>query len=222
MVRSRRHRGCSLMLFRKREGLDACARDDRVGRPPSASIDRLARGELPHRRRSGGRRGPTHRQSARWAGESLRATRAPRRHDRPDAVDDLLALSVLDHEAARGRWPRADPEIAWTACKGPACRPRCGAPSPPRHCCEHGNGSPLSELRSLPTEMEVAHVVGDRSVGRVSRVTVRVALVSAVTSDRCGWFWGWRRADSPVLRRLSGLTGKPCVDRRRPRTFGGT
>jgi hypothetical protein len=53
-------------------------------------------------------------------------------------------------------------------------------------------------------------------------VTVRVASVWAVTSDRCGWFSGWRRADSSVLRRLAGLTGNPSVARRRPRTFGVT
>jgi hypothetical protein len=55
-----------------------------------------------------------------------------------------------------------------------------------------------------------------------SAVTVKVAVVWAVTSDRCGWFSGWRRADSRVLRRLPGLTGKASVARRRPRTFGVT
>jgi integrase len=38
----------------------------------------------------------------------------------------------------------------------------------------------------------------------LSALTVRVALVWAVTSDRCGWFSGWRRADSSVLCRLPG------------------
>ena len=53
-------------------------------------------------------------------------------------------------------------------------------------------------------------------------VTGRVARVWAVTSGRCGWFSGWRRADSRRLCRPPGLTGKACVARRRPRTFGVT
>jgi hypothetical protein len=53
-------------------------------------------------------------------------------------------------------------------------------------------------------------------------VTVRVAWVWAVTSDRCGWFSGWRRADSRRLCRVPGLTGLACVARRRPRTSGVT
>jgi Histidine kinase-like ATPase domain len=32
--------------------------------------------------------------------------------------------------------------------------------------------------------------------------------VEVWTSDGCGWFSGWRRSGSPVLRRLLGLTGK--------------
>jgi hypothetical protein len=48
------------------------------------------------------------------------------------------------------------------------------------------------------------------------------AAVWAVTSDPTGRSSGWRRADSRLLRRLLGLTGKACVARRRPRTFGVT
>jgi hypothetical protein len=45
----------------------------------------------------------------------------------------------------------------------------------------------------------------------------------AVTSDPSGWFSGWRRADPRLLCRLPAcLTGKGCVARRRPRTFGVT
>jgi hypothetical protein len=40
-------------------------------------------------------------------------------------------------------------------------------------------------------------------------------------SGGCGWFSGWRRADSRVSCRL-GLTHKASVARRRPRTFGVT
>ena len=46
------------------------------------------------------------------------------------------------------------------------------------------------------------------------------SLVWAVTSDPCGWFSGWRRADSRLPRRSLWLTGKACVARRRPRTAG--
>ena len=53
-------------------------------------------------------------------------------------------------------------------------------------------------------------------------LTVKVAGVWAVTSGRCGWFSGWRRADSRLLCRLPCLTGKACVARRRPRTSGVT
>ena len=53
-------------------------------------------------------------------------------------------------------------------------------------------------------------------------VTVSVLGVWAVTSDPSGWFSGWRRADSRLLRRLLGLTGKACVARRRPRIAGVT
>jgi hypothetical protein len=55
-----------------------------------------------------------------------------------------------------------------------------------------------------------------------SAVTVKVAVVWAVTSDQFGWFSGWRRADSETARRPAGLTGKASVARRRPRTFGVT
>jgi hypothetical protein len=77
---------------------------------------------------------------------------------------------------------------------------------------------------------------GDRAARRAARVTVggrlshgsqtavtgKMTWVWAVTSDGCGWFSGWRRADSRLLCRLAGLTGKACVARRRPRTFGVT
>ena len=53
-------------------------------------------------------------------------------------------------------------------------------------------------------------------------VTGRVVRVWAVTSGRCGWFSGWRRADSRRLCRVPGLTGLACVARRRPRTSGVT
>lgn len=44
----------------------------------------------------------------------------------------------------------------------------------------------------------------------------------AVSSDRSGWFSGWRRADPQSARRPVGLARKGSVARRRPRTFGVT
>jgi hypothetical protein len=45
---------------------------------------------------------------------------------------------------------------------------------------------------------------------------------SAATSDRCGWFPGWRRTDPLTFCRPDGLTDGCCVVRRRPRTAGVT
>jgi hypothetical protein len=53
-------------------------------------------------------------------------------------------------------------------------------------------------------------------------VTVIVCAVWAVTSDRCGWFSGWRRAGPSIPGHRLGLTSTACVARRRPRTFGVT
>jgi hypothetical protein len=44
----------------------------------------------------------------------------------------------------------------------------------------------------------------------------------AVTSDRRGWFSGWRRADSLTFCRPAGLTDACFVARRRPRIAGLT
>jgi hypothetical protein len=63
--------------------------------------------------------------------------------------------------------------------------------------CNLSGGSPA--CGDWPREWSFGRSAGARPG---SAVTVGVALVWAVTSDRCGWFWGWRRADSPVLRRL--------------------
>ena len=56
---------------------------------------------------------------------------------------------------------------------------------------------------------------------RTSAVPVR-SCGRALLSDRCGWFSGWRWADSRVPRRPCGLTGVASVARRFPRTFGVT
>src|SRR5271165_2708365 len=67
-----------------------------------------------------------------------------------------------------------------------------------------------------------ARLASVSSRARETALTVIVFGVWAVTSDLSGWFSGWRRADSRLLRRLLGLTGKASVARRRPRTAGVT
>jgi LVIVD repeat len=44
----------------------------------------------------------------------------------------------------------------------------------------------------------------------------------AVTSDRCGWFSGWRRADSSVLRRTPSPVILDISDPTRPSFLGRT
>jgi hypothetical protein len=114
--------------------------------------------------------------------------------------------------------------------RSPSARTGPGLPDRPSRLCR---GESLFRHSQLPrTTRACAELLGRPRIGgaervrrpptvrRISAVTVRVGWVWAVTSDRCGWFSGWRRADSSVLCRLAGLTGNSSVARRRPRTFG--
>ena len=99
------------------------------------------------------------------------------------------------------------PEAAW--------RPAIDGDNQPR------DGAWVAELtdhRALDAWPEGSRLIVRRErphPGAQTPVTGRVARVWAVTSDRCGWFSGWRRADSRRLCRVPG-SDRPSLCRPPP------
>ena len=87
---------------------------------------------------------------------------------------------------------------------------------------EHGAWGPTRARELASRAIAPLPLCRPSSHGLETAVTVIVSWVWAVTSDPTGRSSGWRRADSRLLRRLLGLTGKACVARRRPRIAGVT